>query len=245
MSKHSNTLKTGLSKKAEKPDFHVEFIVRIYDDVMAVSKQSGFSWLFMLAQSAEETGWGANVRHGTNNIFNIKADKSHKGKTVIVPGALEQRRKANDTIETYHEKSAFCVYGSYSESIWHWLIFLESNPRYHGIGKREDGQPFINIFDPAIKGDLEKLANALEHDGYATDKGGYANKIIEVARCRTMRRALAEVEKRKLQKHTAQATLGSVPQRNNDPASIRDRWWVWDSNNFDDGLADRWKNMLP
>ncbi len=38
---------------------------------------------------------------------------------------------------------------------------------------------------------------------------------------------------------------GLVPQRNNDPASIRDRWWVWDSNNFDDGLADRWKNMLP
>jgi hypothetical protein len=38
---------------------------------------------------------------------------------------------------------------------------------------------------------------------------------------------------------------GTVPQRNNDPASIRDRWWVWDSNNFDDDLADRWKNMLP
>jgi hypothetical protein len=36
---------------------------------------------------------------------------------------------------------------------------------------------------------------------------------------------------------------GSVPQRNNDPASIRDRWWVWDSNNFDDSLADRWKNL--
>jgi hypothetical protein len=36
---------------------------------------------------------------------------------------------------------------------------------------------------------------------------------------------------------------GAVPQRNNDPASIRDRWWVWDSNNFDDSLADRWKNL--
>ena len=28
------------------------------------------------------------------------------------------------------------------------------------------------------------------------------------------------------------------------PSSIRDRW-PWDSNNFDGGLADRWKNMLP
>ena len=28
------------------------------------------------------------------------------------------------------------------------------------------------------------------------------------------------------------------------PSSIRDRW-PWDSNNFDDGLADRWKNMMP
>jgi hypothetical protein len=28
------------------------------------------------------------------------------------------------------------------------------------------------------------------------------------------------------------------------PSSIRDRW-PWDSNNFDDGLTDRWKNMLP
>jgi hypothetical protein len=28
------------------------------------------------------------------------------------------------------------------------------------------------------------------------------------------------------------------------PGSIRDRW-PWDSNNFNDGLADRWKNMLP
>jgi hypothetical protein len=28
------------------------------------------------------------------------------------------------------------------------------------------------------------------------------------------------------------------------PSSIRDRW-PWDSNTYDDGLADRWKNMLP
>jgi hypothetical protein len=28
------------------------------------------------------------------------------------------------------------------------------------------------------------------------------------------------------------------------PSSICDRW-PWDSNNFDDSLADRWKNMMP
>jgi flagellum-specific peptidoglycan hydrolase FlgJ len=233
------------TQQIQSPDTKVEFIVSIYDDVMTVSRQSGFSWLFMLAQSAEETGWGSGVKKGSNNIFNIKADKSWTGKTVTVKQARENRINADNKLEIYFKESKFRAYGSYTESIHDWLKFLEGQDRYHGKGRRDDNKPFINIFDPEIKSDLEKLAFALEHDGYATDMEGigYARKIINTARCPTMRRALAEVEKRKLRETTARAAFGAVPQRNNDPASIRDRWWVWDSNNFDDSLADRWKNL--
>jgi hypothetical protein len=37
---------------------------------------------------------------------------------------------------------------------------------------------------------------------------------------------------------------GAVPQRNNDPASIYNRW-PWDSNTYDDGIAGRWDKMMP
>jgi flagellum-specific peptidoglycan hydrolase FlgJ len=244
MTKSEKPFKKQTKQQPQKPDPNVEFIVLIYDDVMTVSKHSGFSWLFMLAQSALETRWGRGVIKGSNNIFNVKADKSYKGKTVFVEEAEEHRINAAGKKETYYERSYFRAYESYTESIRDWLKFLEGQKRFRGEGKRADGKQFINIFSPEIKGDLEKLAYALEHDGYATDKDGYANKIIEVARCRTMRKALAEVQKRKMQKSMAQVTFGAVPQRNNDPASIYNRW-PWDSNTYDDGIAGRWDKMMP
>ncbi|WP_348757204.1 glucosaminidase domain-containing protein [Candidatus Methylocalor cossyra] len=57
-----------------------DFIASIANAARTVANESGLSYELMLAQAAQETGWGAKVLPGTNNIFNIKADSSWIGK---------------------------------------------------------------------------------------------------------------------------------------------------------------------
>ena len=149
----------------------INFIRSIIKDVVRVSNETGISMDFILAQVALETGWGAKVFSGTNNLFNIKADSAWTGPTATftVPEFING--------EWGRVKSDFRVYNSYEESIEDWLNFLQSNPRYQGV------------FDPDVKGDLKKIAKAMKDAGYATDPK-YAQKIIATAKGPTMRRAL-------------------------------------------------------
>jgi len=149
----------------------VNFIRGIIGDVTRVSNETGISLEFMLAQVALETGWGTKVLSGTNNLFNIKADSSWTGPTATFTVREYINGKWVDV------ESKFRVYSSYEESINNWLDFLQSNPRYN------------KVFDPDVKGDLNKIAQAMEDAGYATDPM-YAEKIIATAKGPTMRRAL-------------------------------------------------------
>ncbi|EEX92989.1 flagellar rod assembly protein/muramidase FlgJ [Vibrio orientalis CIP 102891 = ATCC 33934] len=117
----------------------------------------------LLAQAALETGWGQKVinnsRGSSNNLFNIKADRSWSGDKV-----------ATQTLE-YHqgvpvkEQAAFRSYQNYEDSFNDYVRFLNENPRYttalrHG-------------------GNNEEFIRGIHQAGYATDPS-YADKVLRV-----------------------------------------------------------------
>lgn len=125
----------------------------------------------MLAQAALETRWGASVLPGTNNIFNIKADKGWKGPSK----EFQVTEYVNGQLVTVTDK--FRVYSSVEEAFADRVKFLEQNPRYSAL------------FSADVKGDLLAEAKALQAAGYATDPL-YANKLQAVFDGKTMQSAL-------------------------------------------------------
>tara|TARA_Y100001956_G_C4126308_1_gene190279 strand:+ start:1511 stop:2425 length:915 start_codon:yes stop_codon:yes gene_type:complete len=117
----------------------------------------------LLAQAALETGWGqklvSNSRGSSNNLFNIKADKSWGGDKV-----------ATQTLE-YHqgvpvkENAAFRSYNSFEDSFNDYVRFLNQNPRYT-TALRHGGSD-------------EQFIRGIHQAGYATDPN-YADKVLRV-----------------------------------------------------------------
>lgn len=117
----------------------------------------------LLAQAALETGWGkklvSNSLGSSNNLFNIKADRSWGGDKV-----------ATQTLE-YHqgvpvkEKAAFRSYNSFEESFNDYVRFLNDNPRYT-MALRHGGSS-------------ERFIEGIHKAGYATDPQ-YASKVLRV-----------------------------------------------------------------
>jgi hypothetical protein len=161
----------------------LNFIVDIYCFIRKVSFETGMSWKTMLAQAAQETGWGEKVLPGTNNIFNIKLDSKWKGKTKNF--RVWEGKKSSGR----YKNSKFPVFDSQEEAIYDRVDFLKRNPRYS------------KIFSQGIIGDFEKEAQALEDAGYAThadEKTGeliYAELLIAVFGP-TMRKAIARAEEK-------------------------------------------------
>jgi flagellar protein FlgJ len=117
----------------------------------------------LIAQAALETGWGKKViqnsNGSSNNLFNIKADRSWQGDKV-----------ATQTLE-YHnniavnEKAAFRKYGDFEESFNDYVQFLNENPRY---------QNTLNNANSS-----EEFIRGIHKAGYATDPQ-YADKVMRV-----------------------------------------------------------------
>lgn len=160
------------------PNEKIEFIKSIYCSARKISQETGMSWELILAQAAQETGWGAKVLPGTNNLFNIKADKSWTGskRSFQVPEYISGRQVLVD--------ADFRVYTDFQEALRDRVAFLRSNTRYTKAG----------LFDPDTLGNLEDEAEALKKGGYATDPN-YAENLAEVFRGRTMRTAIAAAQK--------------------------------------------------
>lgn len=161
----------------------LNFIVDIYCPIRKVSFETGMSWKTMLAQAAQETGWGEKVLSGTNNIFNIKLDSKWKGKTKTFK--VWEGKKSSGR----YENSKFPVFDSLEEAIYDRVDFLKRNPRYS------------KVFSQGIIGNFEKEAQALEDAGYAThadEKTGeliYAELLLGVFGP-TMRKAIARAEEK-------------------------------------------------
>lgn len=151
-----------------------KFIAEIYPAAVKISQETGMSKELLLAQAAQETGWGQHVLAGTHNIFNIKASADWKGpsKTFKV-WEIENGQKA-------WKDQDFRVYGSTEEALRDRVKFLQDNPRYTKAG----------LFDEGTKGDFAKEAAALQKAGYATDPL-YAKHLIAVYNGPTMQHAIA------------------------------------------------------
>jgi hypothetical protein len=160
-------------KKKKNASDPKKFIAELYPAARQVSKETGMSWELILAQAAGETGWGAHVLPGTNNIFNIKTGGGWTGPS-----------KSFNVWEVENGKKVwkmqpFRVYGSYHEALADRIAFLQGNKRYKKAG----------MFDEGTKGDLRKEAAALQKAGYATDPH-YADKLVTLFNGPTMQAAL-------------------------------------------------------
>lgn len=155
----------------------IKFIVDLYPAAMECARQTGCSSELILAQAALETGWGQKVFPGTNNIFNIKADKSWRGERATFNVHEYQRGKK------IFVDADFRVYPDLTAALLDRTEFLKNNPRYKKAG----------LFDEGVKGNLEAEAKALQRAGYATDPN-YAKTMIKIFNGPTMRKAIAEAK---------------------------------------------------
>lgn len=167
-----------MTKEAYSSEQKIAFVKSLYCPARALAVETGCSWELILAQAAQETGWGEKVLPGTHNIFNIKSSAGWHGesKTFHVWEKVHGRKIWVD--------APFRVYPSVLDSLKDRTKFLKENPIYTKAG----------LFDADTVGDFGKEAAALKKAGYATDEN-YVQSLKDVWNGRTMRRAVAEAQK--------------------------------------------------
>ncbi|EII2400434.1 flagellar assembly peptidoglycan hydrolase FlgJ [Vibrio parahaemolyticus] len=127
------------------------------------AKALGVEPSLLLAQAALETGWGQkvvqNARGSSNNLFNIKADRSWEGDKVTT-----QTLEFHDNTPV-KETAAFRSYSNYQDSFNDYVRFLNDNPRYETALQQ--------------RGDSESFIRGIHRAGYATDPT-YADKVLQL-----------------------------------------------------------------
>jgi uncharacterized protein (TIGR02594 family) len=155
----------------------LDFIASLYCPARVIADQTGCSWELILGQAAGETGWGEKCLSGTNNVFNIKADKSWHGPSKIfhVPETIKGK--------TVYVDDPFRVYPTIADSLKDRMLFLKQNPRYARLSQE------------GVKGNYKEEAYELQDAKYATDPE-YADKLIKIIEGPTMRRGIARAQAR-------------------------------------------------
>lgn len=160
-------------------DDKINFIANLYCPARVVADETGCSWELILAQAAQETGWGEKTLPGTNNIFNIKASSGWTGESKMFHVTEVLNHK------TVWVDAPFRVYPSILDSLRDRTEFLKTNARYAKAG----------LFDEGVKGDYVEEAKALLKAHYATDPN-YATALKTLFEGKTMRRAIARAKER-------------------------------------------------
>lgn len=164
----------------------MEFLSKLYCPARRASFKTGLSWKTIMAQAMLETGSGEKILSGTNNVFNIKANKSWAGPKSqhLVPEYLPVKgKKVKVMVNDW-----FRNYNSFEDSLIDRVQFILNDKNYKIIK------------NPNILGNFEKEAQALQDCGYATDsdeKTGekiYAKKLKEMFYCPLMKKAIALAE---------------------------------------------------
>ncbi|EGQ7854709.1 flagellar assembly peptidoglycan hydrolase FlgJ [Vibrio vulnificus] len=139
------------------------FITSMRPYAERAAKSLGIEPSLLLAQAALETGWGQkvvkNARGSSNNLFNIKADRSWAGDKVTT-----QTLEFHDNTPV-KETAAFRSYDSFADSFNDYVAFLNNNPRYQTALQHN--------------GDSESFIRGIHRAGYATDPE-YADKVLKV-----------------------------------------------------------------
>lgn len=125
-----------------KPGKQKDFMDKNWNAANIAADKLGTDPKILLAQSAEETGWGKrttkdkNTGQDSNNMFNIKADKNWHGPTVTA-NVPEYDANGNK----YYVDQKFRAYSTPEESFADYVDFLNSNKRYNTITKNPTKDP--------------------------------------------------------------------------------------------------------
>jgi peptidoglycan hydrolase FlgJ len=154
------------------------FVQTLFPHAQRAAQQLGVSPEILLAQAANETGWGkAVIRHADGrpsfNLFGIKADERWAGERVSVPTVEYQDGVA------IRKRDTFRAYASYASSFSDYVDFLKNNPRYQ--------EALSQANDPAA------FAHALQQAGYSTDPA-YGKKLISIMSGPALQDAVADLK---------------------------------------------------
>jgi type VI secretion system secreted protein VgrG len=157
VNRRGRTYSTLLRRSQSQSTPHVAAFIEKYSAVaQATAKKWKIPASVLLAQAAQESGWGAHAKD--NAFFGIKG-KSHTGKsTSFRTSEFVNGKKISIT-------DSFRAYRDFSESADDYGRFLTENPRYKSCFKQG-----INA---------EQFVHELSAAGYATDPR-YAEKIIAI-----------------------------------------------------------------
>lgn len=140
----------------------IAFIAIIHDSAEKCEIEKGVPSGVTVAQAALESAWGeSGLTEKANNLFGIKADKSWRGPTVIMP-TRELLKGQWVTV-----RAPWRVYESWEASCLDHANYFHSNPRYAAA-----------LDNPH---DAEKFATEVAKAGYATDNN-YLKKLLSIIR---------------------------------------------------------------
>lgn len=139
------------------------FSSALWPHAQAVSRQTGITPQFFIAQAALETGWGKFEPRTSDgrqsfNLFGIKAGSNWSGPVAEASTTEYVDGKPVRRVERFR------AYGSYAEAFDDYARLLTSQPRYARI---------LGAQDPA------SFARGLQNAGYASDPA-YADKLSRV-----------------------------------------------------------------
>ncbi len=142
----------------------IDFVRQVQPFAQQAAKILGINPNALIAQAALESGWGNSViknADGTSsyNLFNIKADRSWRGKQAQV-SALEFDQGIARRIS-----SGFRSYSSFQDSFNDYVNFIKNNPRYESALTKTNN--------------VGQYMRELQHAGYATDPS-YADKVMHI-----------------------------------------------------------------
>ncbi|SFC24899.1 flagellar assembly peptidoglycan hydrolase FlgJ [Pseudoalteromonas denitrificans] len=154
-----------------------DFISSIWQFAKKAAEKIDLNPAVMIAQAALETGWGKHIINqksgsSSNNLFNIKADKSWQGDSVN-KSTLEFENGV-----AVKKSAAFRAYESIEDSFNDFTDFLKSGTRYKEVLTKSS--------------DPEQFLHSLQKAGYATDPN-YANKIISILKSERFNEGLKQV----------------------------------------------------
>ena len=170
LAREAAAVKEGVTGKADPG----EFVRTLLPHAERAAQQLGVAPEVLLAQAANETGWGRAVpRHADGssgyNLFGIKADAHWQGARISTPTVEFENGIA------VRKPQAFRAYDSYAASFADYVNFLRSNPRYQDVLSKA--------------GDAQAYAQGLQQAGYATDPE-YANKLQSIMASPALQQAL-------------------------------------------------------
>lgn len=142
----------------------VDFVKQLHPFAQQAAKTLGVDPNVLLAQAALESGWGNSViknadGSSSHNLFNIKADRSWRGRQAQV-STLEFDQGIARRIS-----SGFRAYSSFQDSFNDYVNFIRDNPRYESALSKA--------------GNPSQYMRELQRAGYATDPS-YADKVMHI-----------------------------------------------------------------